>query len=263
MNDMTKKAFDIITGKVEVALKEQGFKREKIESTDAELLSLFTNETMAYSVIYTVEKMHMVLRSCAMTDEGPDNQWRTMSTWIFDPEHDTGKEAESIGNDFVEVLSSATVVKRVKQAKKKKSSDDGNADPLFLAKRFVTYFPELKDVVKEEQDGYESFRSVSFFKTYVVPLVNQMLEKGQKGELSKMAQMISTQYSNGDMDTRSIITIVILNNVDTKYHEKLKGLLSEELQKAWKYSLKLKGKKVRPEKKKRSLMTMAGDKLSR
>lgn len=262
MENMTKKAFDIITGKVNDTLSAQGFKREKIDSTDKELLSLFTSESVAYSVIYIIDKMHMVLRSCSMTEEGPDNQWKTMATWIFNPETDTNKEAESIAADFCEVLSSATVVKRVKQAKKKKSSDDGNADPLFLAKRFVTYFPELKEIVKAEQENYESFRAVNFFTTHVVPRVNGMLAKGSKGELSKMAQMISTQYSNGDMDTRSIITIVILNGIDEKYWDKLGELLSEELQNSWKYAKKMKGKNIRPEKKKKSLMTaMKGDKL--
>ncbi len=263
MDNMTKKAFDIITGKVSETLSAQGFKREKIDSTDNELLSLFTSESVAYSVIYLIDKTHMILRSCAMTDEGPDNQWKTMATWIFNPETDTNKEAESIANDFCEVLSSATVVKRVKQAKKKKSSsDDGNADPLFLAKRFVTYFPELKETVKAEQENYESFRAVNFFTTYVVPRVNEMLKKGSKGELSKMSQMISTQYANGDMDTRSIITIVILNGVEEEYWEKLEALLSEELQKAWKYAKKMKGKNVRPERPKKSLMgAMTGTKL--
>ncbi len=262
MDNMTKKAFDIITGKVSDTLSTQGFKREKIDSTDKELLSLYTNESVAYSVIYIIDKMHMVLRSCAMTDEGPDNQWKTMATWIFNPETDTNKEAESIANDFSDVLSSATVVKRVKQAKKKKNSDEGNADPLFLAKRFVTYFPDLRDTVRSEQENYESFRAVNFFKTYVVPRVNDMVSKGTKGELSKMAQMISTQYANGDMDTRSIITIVILNGVDESNWDKLNALLSEELQKSWKYARKMKGKKVKPERPKKSFAaTLSGNKL--
>ncbi len=259
MYDM-KKAFGIIADKVADALASQGFKREKVSSTDKEMVALFTGETVAYSVIYYTEKMHVVLRSCTMTDEGPDNEWKSMATWMFNPETDTNKEAESIGNDFADAVTNASAVKRVKQTKKKKS-DEGSADPLFLAKRFATYFPELKAEIKHEQENYESFRGVTFMRTYVVPRVNELLTRGVKGEMSKLAQMISTQYANGDMDTRSIITIVILNSIDEKHMEKFEPLLSEELQKSWKFALKMKGKKVRPEKQKKSLASYTSSRL--
>ena len=254
------KAFDSITAKVGQALEAQGFKREKTANSDKELISLFTGEAVAYSVIYYVDKMHMVLRSCSMTEEGPDNQWNTMATWMFNPETDGAKEADSIANDFADTVSATAVVKRVKQAKKKKS-DEGNADPLFLAKRFVTYFPELKDVIKEEQDCYEEFRGVHFIRTYVVDKVNALIARGVKGEMNKLAQMISTQYANGDMDTRSIITIVLLNSIDEKNLEKFAPLLSEELQKAHSYALKMKGKKVKPEKPQKMMSQYTSNRL--
>ena len=255
-----KTVFELVAEKVFSALKTQGFTREKVADSDKELVALFTGEAVAYSVVYYIAKMHMVLRTCRMTEDGPDNEWSTMATWMFDPETDGTKEAESIANDFVEAVSATAVVKRVKQAKKKKG-DDGNADPLFLAKRFATFFPELKEIIKEEQESYEEFRGVYFVRTYVIDRVNALLERGAKGETNKLANMISTQYSNGDMDTRSIITIVILNSIDEKYAEKFRVLLSEELQKAWSYAVKLKGKKVRPEKEKKSMYAYSADTL--
>lgn len=259
MSDI-KKAFGIITSKVEDALKPQCFVREKVAGSDREMVALFTGDSVAYSVIYYTDKMHVVLRSCTMTEDGPDNEWKSMATWMFNPDTDGDKEAESIGNDFSDAVTAAAAVKRVKQTKRKKR-DDGNADPLFLAKRFVTYFPELKAEIKAEQEDYESFRGVHFMRTFVVPRVNDLLLRGTKSEMNKLAQMISTQYANGDMDTRSIITMVILNSVDEHNVEKIEPLLSEELQKAWKHAKKFKGKKVRPEKPKKSLATYAGDRL--
>lgn len=259
MSDLNK-VFELITEKVGTALKEQNFSKEKVASTDKELVALFTSEAIAYSVVYYMDKMHVVLRSCAMSEDGPDNNWNTMATWMFNPETDGAKEAESIANDFVETVSATAVVKRVKQAKKKKG-DDGNADPLFLCKRFVTYFPELKDAVKSEQEDYEQFRGVHFIRTYVIDKVNDLIAKGTKGEISKLAQMISTQYSNGDKDTRSIITIVLLNSLDEKNMEKFSPLLSEELQKAWSYAVKLKGKKVKPEKESKMIAAYSSDRL--
>lgn len=254
------KSFDIVTDKVAAPLAAQGFKREKTANSDKELIALFTGEAIAYSVIYYVDKMHMVLRSCSMTEDGPDNEWSTMATWMFNPETDGTKEADSIGNDFADTVSATAVVKRVKQAKKKKG-DEGNADPLFLAKRFVTYFPELKDVIKAEQENYEEFRGVYFIRTYVVDKVNALIARGVKGEMNKLAQMISTQYTNGDMDTRSIITIVLLNSIDEKNLDKFVPLLSEELQKAHSYAYRMKGKKVKPEKPQKMMSNYSSNRL--
>ncbi len=257
-----KKAFGIITDKLNDTLKGYNFKEQKVESSNAnELVSLFTSEAVAYSVIYYKDKMLCILRSCTMTDEGPDNEWKTMATWMFNPESDTEKEADSIGNDFVEAVTSASAVKRAKQTKRKKNSDDGNADPLFLAKRFMVLFPELKEEIKKEQDTKEVFRGVYFTRTFIVPRVNELLARGAKSEINKLSQILSTQYQNGDMDTRSIITIVILNSTAEKYKEKLEEKMSDELKKAWSFALKMKGKKVKPEKVKKKSSMFSGSRL--
>lgn len=257
-----KKAFGIITDKLNETLKTQNFKEQKVESSNAnELVSLFTSDSVAYSAIYYKDKMLCVLRSCTMTEEGPDNEWKTMATWMFNPETDTEKEADSIGNDFVEAVTSASAVKRVKQTKKKKSGDDGNADPLFLAKRFMVLFPELKEEIKKEQDTKEEFRGVYFTRTFIVPRVNELLKRGVKSEVSKLSQILSTQYANGDMDTRSIITIVILNSIDEQYKEKIEEKMSDELKKAWSFAIKFKGKKVKPEKVKKKSGVLSGSRL--
>ena len=55
-----------------------------------------------------------------MTDEGPDNDWKNMATWMFDPETDGNKEAESIAKDFSEAVSTTNAIKRMKTTKAKK-----------------------------------------------------------------------------------------------------------------------------------------------
>lgn len=258
---MINKAFDIVCERVYSVLESQGYKKNKVGNADAnEMVALYTGENVAYSVIYYIDKMHMVMRSCTMTDEGPDNEWKTMATWIFNPETDTEKEAASIGNDFADAVSSPINIKRVKQTKKKKSSDDGNADPVFLAKRLVKLFPELKEEIKNEEDCYYPFRSVTFTKEFIVPKVNLLLQRGGKAEITKLMGILSAQYLNGDPDTRAIITIVILNSVDEQYKDIITPLMSDELLKAYKSALKYKGKKVKPEKVKKAV-TSTGTRL--
>ena len=246
---MIKKAFAIVCDKVFAALEAQGFAKQKIANDNAdELVSLFTSDSVAYSVIYYVEKKHMVLRTCTMTDDGPDNEWKTLGTWMFDPEVDTEKEANSIGNDFSDTVAAPVAVKRVKQTKKKKSGDDQSNDPIFLSKRLVKLFPELKDEIKFEQDYHESFRAVTFFREKVVPKVNELVKRGSKSEITKLVEILSAQYLNGDFDTRSIITMVILNSVDPQYYDTLRPMMSDDLLKGFNSGIKYRNKKVKPEK---------------
>ena len=258
-DNILNKAFALISEKVEKALSQQGFTKQNVASDSSdEKVALFSNDSMAYSVVYTGDNNHLVLRSCGMTDEGPDNEWKNLSTWLFDPDSDTIADAESIGKDFFEMLTATTQIKKVQQAKKKKkkNKDDGNADPEFLAKRFVSLFPALKDEIKYESDNYFPFRGVTFTKTSIVPRVQELVKKGNKKELEKLGVLLSRQYGNGDIDTRSIITIVIINSLEKEDYEKLYEYFDEELQKYSKGARKYKGKTVKPEKikKKKSFM---------
>lgn len=257
---MINKAFKIVCDKTFEVLEPQQYKRVNVDSNNEdEIVALFTSENVAYSVIYFVEKMHMVLRTCAMTDEGPDNEWKTLATWIFDPDHDTEKEAQSIGNDFADTIGSPVNVKRTKQTKKKKS-EDGSSDPLFLSKRLVKVFPELQEEIRLEEESFEKFRGVTFTKMFVVPKVQDLVKRGHKGDISKLMGILSAQYLKGDRDTRAIITIVILNSIDTQYRDIIEPMMSDELSKAYKNGLKYKNKKVKPEKVKKTI-TSTGSRL--
>ena len=82
-----KNAFEYIAGKVEAQLAPAGYTRQKVAADDKqEIVALFTSENVAYSVVYYKEKTHMVLRTCTMTEEGPDNEWKTLATWMLDEE---------------------------------------------------------------------------------------------------------------------------------------------------------------------------------
>lgn len=252
------RAFEIVNKKVEAALSQQGFTAQNVTSADSgELVKLYTGEAIAYSVIYYKDKKHMVMRSCDMADGAPDNEWKTIATWMFDPNTDTEKEAESIGNDFVDNVSTPVFKQNVhKKKKKKKDSDEGNGDPVFFSKRLVAVFPELRDEIREEQESYEEFRAVTFTKAAIVPKVKELLSSGDTSAIDKLSEILSAQYSYGDIDTRPLITIVILNSItDEGEKEAIKRNMSDDLKKAWAAAEKYRGKKVKPAKaKKPSLM---------
>ena len=112
-DNILNKAFALISEKVEKALSQQGFTKQNVASDSSdEKVALFSNDSMAYSVVYTGDNNHLVLRSCGMTDEGPDNEWKNLATWLFDPDSDTIADAESIGKDFFEMLTATTQIKK-------------------------------------------------------------------------------------------------------------------------------------------------------
>ena len=245
-----KKAFELISKKVEDELVKHGYEKQKVsDETGGDLVSLFTSENIAYSVVYVADKQQMVLRQAAMTDEGPDNEWKTLATWLYDDEVADQKDAESIANDFIEGVSGTVAIRRAKQVKKKKKkSDDGTADPKFLAKRFVTYLPELRDEIQNEEDCYYPFRGATFAKEHIAPRVADYLKRSNSKETEKLANVFNTQYGNGDRDTRSIITIVILNSLDDEEFYKIKEYFNDELDKPSAAARKYKDKEVKPEK---------------
>lgn len=247
------KAFDYIVGKVDEELTKNGYTKQKVSSGSSnELVALFTGSNIAYSVAYFKDKEQMVLRSCTMTEEGPDNEWKTLATWLYDEAVSTQKDADSIANDFVEGVSGSVAIKRAKQVKqKKKKSDDGNADPKFLAKRFVAFFPELRGEIKEEEDCYYPFRGATFAKEHIAPKIVTYVKRANKAELEKLAGVFNTQYGNGDADTRSIITIVILNALDDEEFKGFCEYFDDTLKPAATAARKYKNKTVKPEKPKK------------
>lgn len=248
-----KKAFELIVGRVDEELKKTGYEKQKVASeNDNELVALFTSQNIAYSVVYYKDKQQMVLRSCTMTEEGPDNDWKTLATWLYDDETATQKDAESIANDFVEGVSGAVAIKRAKQVKqKKKKDDDGTATPKFLAKRFVTFFPELRDEIKNEEDCYFPFRGATFAKEHMAQRIDTYIKRATKPELEKMAGVFNLQYGNGDVDTRSVITIVLLNSLENPEYKAISEYFDDDLKKAAGAARKYKGKTVKPEKPKK------------
>jgi len=255
---MINKAFAVICDKVEESLKSRGFIKQKVSNADnQDLAALFTGESTAYMVMYSVDKMHMVMKSCDIVEEELDNDWRLLATWMFNPEADGLDQAKSIGNDFAEIVMSPSALRKVRQQKKKKTEGEGSADPMFLCKRFVTLFPDLKDEIKDESERYFPFCGATFVRDKLLPKVSSHIKSASKQDIEKIAQILNVQYQNGDMDTRSIITIVILNGLEESQCEQLKEHMNDDLKKAFDAAKKFKGKNVKPAKRKAQKKTIA------
>ena len=111
------KAFQIITKKVEDVLVPKGYTKQDVAQSDNEITALYTGDN-AYSVVYYTEKMRVVLRTCGMNEDEPDNAWKTIATWLFDPDADSDREAENIGEDFAETIRGPKLVRSKRKTAK-------------------------------------------------------------------------------------------------------------------------------------------------
>lgn len=251
---MEQKAFDLIAEKIRSVLLDQGFERKEDVQEEQGKAAVYLSEGAAYSVLYEEQSKLFHLRTCGVADGAPDKQWKTLSTWAFDPQTDTAAYAGSIAEDFAETLGGSDRKEMMRlQKKRKKKDDDDTTDPQFLFNRLVSIFPELRGELAQERGTYGTVRGVTFAREHVVGRVEQLAKTNPGSEAFKrLCNVLNDMYANGDMDVRSIITIVLLNGIgDAQALENLSRNFSEDLARVYNKAKNLKGKKIRPEKKKK------------
>ena len=252
------KNFNIVVDSVEKALSNRGFKKQLSES---QFEVLFVNDTIAYCVNYDNANNQFHLRSCSVADNIPDKNWKNLSSWLFDPDTGTKRDAEYIATDFSNSLKDPK--KPAPQTTKKKKDNDNKVDILFLMNRFANIFPELKDEIKYEKDNYPTFRMVAFTEEKLLPKINMfLLQNTNTKQLKKFCNILSDTYASGDLDVKSVITILILNNINNENQaESIRQGISDELQRAWNEAIKIKDKKIKPEKPKKPKKNFMADTL--
>lgn len=99
---------------------------------------------------------------------------------------------------------------------------------------------------------YGQVRPATFVRDKLVPKC-EALAKNRAGSdaMKKLCALLDDMYKNGDMDLRSVITAVLLNGLSDEAFAAMREGLGEELQKSSRFSRRLRGKQVKPEKKKK------------
>jgi len=249
---LKQKAFELIQNKMQAALNEQGFGDAiKLETEGAEAV-MFTTGEVAYGLFYEEKKKRFVLRSTTMISKTEPGQWRELSAWLFDDEG-TLQDAESIANDFLEITQSEKRVELVKTSKKRRKKDEeNNADPQFFFNRLVPLFPELRDQMNEERIVYGQVRPTFFAEEKVAPLCEKLAKEYPDSEpFRRLVNIFCDIYGTGDKDTRAVIQFGVLNHIkdETAIGNIMDNFVEGcDLQKVYKHSRKLIGKKIKPEK---------------
>ncbi len=245
-------AFELIQTALTAELAKQGFDDPApLEDPDGRAV-MFVAEDVAYSLLYAAKRQSFVLRSTSFNAEGKPQQWRELSAWLFDMKTGERADAESIINDFLEVVRGPKRVAIVQQRKKTAKGENRVVDPMFFVNRLASLFPEIKDALNEEKIVYGQVRYITFLKAHVLPLAEDLLKKYPDSEpAGKLCELLDDMYKNGDMDLRSIVTYEFLNGLSQESWQVVQGKLEGDLKKVGGFSRKLIGKSIKPEKKKK------------
>ena len=253
---MEQRAFELIQEKLQEALSEQGFRSAVEMEVENGRAVLFSTVEVGYGLFYEAKQTRFVLRSTTMKNDKEPGQFRELSVWLFDPETSELSDAESIANDFLEIVQGSKRREMVQTAKKRRRKDEeNNADPLFFFNRLVAIFPELRDEMNEERIVYGQVRPAVFARDKVAPKCEQLAKNYPDSEaLQKLGVVLSDLYGAGDMDTRAVIQFGVLNNVkDEAAIAAIKAQFAQDsdLYKVYPEARKLIGKKIKPEKQKK------------
>ncbi len=245
-------AFGFIQDALAEELAKQGFGAPQSLEYEAGRAVMFATEEVAYSLRYDDKNGRFQLCSTTLQDSGEPGDWRSLSMWLFDKADGEKGDAESILNDFLEVIRGPKRVAVVQQKRKRGKDEERNVDPLFFLNRLVNIFPELKDELNEEKIVYGQVRFVTFVREKVAPKCEDLAVKYPDSEpCRKLCALLDDMYKNGGLDLRSVITVALLNTMSDEAFVSLRDRVGEELQKDLKYTRKLKGKKIKPEKQKK------------
>lgn len=253
---MTFNAFEVIRDSLMEELRQQGFGEPVSVEEEGGRFEMTVAADIAYGLKYDKKRQQFELRSTTLDEDQKPTKWRSLSVWLFDENEGTRSDAESISNDFLEVVRGP---KRVAVVKKKKNKDeDRNVDPAFFFNRLVGIFPEIRDEINEERILYGQVRPVTFAKEKVLPKCEDLAKKYKDSStMQKLCELFNDMYADGDLDLRSVLTISIMNGMSEEAFLAMKDKLSDELQLDTKYTRKLIGKKIKPEKKKKEKKVVA------
>lgn len=226
----------------------ENLKQENIQFEQKENEINFKIGEKAYLIHHSPQNKILEFKICCDFEQNEENNWQVLSSWLFNSDATTAKDIKIICEEFIN-LTRETPKNMLNSIKNKSVSSEDNTDFSFFMNRMITYLPELKDKWISEKQKQGDLKILKFSKNNLLPnflrFVNE--NKNNKKKISKFFGVLENLYNNGDENVRSIITMVLLNGVEND-RDLIQTAMTAEFKKVCVNSLKLKNKKVKPEK---------------
>lgn len=175
----------------------------------------YKNEKIAFKIAHDEEKKMLLLDVAEVNENGEVGEYSNASSWLFENTEEL-RDADSAGMDFFDTLKGrmgmrSTRVNRngeIAIPSKEKQGNSYNVEA-FCAKLLAIY-PNLKDDYKNHVAEYGSFLYLDFFKTFIVPQIENLLDENNKKSIKKVFPVLDDLYVNGDRTVQNVIVGVVL-----------------------------------------------------
>ncbi|MBQ7548684.1 MAG: hypothetical protein IJT03_03160 [Clostridia bacterium] len=158
--------------------------------------------------------------SAAQADKAVDNDFKKMSTSLFDPETSDNRDISYIVNEFCDSINETYAKKdksksKLPQPVSKSAAKSGSVyyDVLTLGSRFAQIYPELKQAYKENIEKYGEFLADEFFVNYGNAKFRETVRENDPTQMKKLFNMLNEVYNDGTNQTQSVIVVTILGSL--------------------------------------------------
>ncbi len=161
-----------------------------------------------------------LLCSLATADVAVDEDFKKMTTSLFDSETADDRDVKYIVNEFSDCVTE-TYSKKKQAAKKlpqpvSKSAAKSGAvyyDLVTLGNRFVQIYPELKEEYRKNIEKYDEFLADEFFTQYGNEKLRETVRKNDPIQMRKLFNMLNEIYNDGTNQTQSVIVVTMLGSL--------------------------------------------------
>lgn len=222
-------AFGLIIKGIESTMNDHGFSvvvPDSIEKGDLPLVNKNGSTLLTYSGQKGSVKIEFlegkISLSCAQSQaaNAVEDDYKRITMTLFNPDKADNKDIRYLVNDFCDGINEtygkkSNGKKKLPQPVSKAVAKSGAAyyDLNTLGNRFVTIYPELKDVYKANIAKYDEFLADDFFVNYGNAKFRETVQRNDPTQMRKLFNMLNEVYNDGTNQTQSVIVVTILGSL--------------------------------------------------
>lgn len=199
----------------------------------------YTGDKGKLRLLYSEGKIFLLLGEKDAPDED-DKEFKRLSAMLMILEEYNERDVKSAVNELCDTLDDNFGVKQLAKKNNKmpatvsKSAAKSGAmsyDPLTLASRIVSVYPELKAPFKENMERYGEFLPEDFFVTQANALILETIRANEPKQMKKLFNQFVDIYDNGTNVTQNLIVVTILGSIhnDPVLMKNIMPYLSDEM----------------------------------
>ena len=181
----------------------------------------YTSEKGKLRLVFNNNRIHLL--SCAPDVEAEDDSVYNLDvTYLMLLDEYEAKDVRFVINAITEHLHE-TYAKKTKIVSKSSQmstvskasvrSGANSFDSYTLASKLAVFYPELKNVLKENTDTYGSFLCEDFFLNHANDCIKRTLVENNPIKVKKLFTILGEMYDDGTNECQSVIAVSILGEI--------------------------------------------------